>query len=154
MRILLLTTATCMMLLASAPAMALDCAAVRAACANQCQGGAGTTGSLNPITGTTRNTETIGALLQACINRCSIAPCQQTPLTARLCDATGQAVCNRSFRSCTDACTPSTAATAAIIQTQASCTTSCCNQFKNCLASRQCDISTITAINCEAAGNQ
>jgi hypothetical protein len=148
MRILLLATAACMMLLASAPAMALDCAAVRAACFDQCQNVAGATGQLNPVTGV------LAAGVQACFNRCLIAPCQQTPLAARLCDATGQAVCNRSFRSCTDACTPSTAATEAIIQNQASCTTSCCTVFKNCLASRQCDIRTITAINCEPAGNQ
>ena len=146
-RIVLMATA-CMMLLATAPAMAQDCRAIRRACVAHCLGGSGSTGDLNPVT------TVLPERVKACVNRCSIAPCQQTPLSARLCDATAQALCSRSFRSCTDACTPSTAATQAIIQTQASCTTSCCNQFKNCLASRQCDISTITAINCAEAANQ
>ena len=148
MRILLLATAACMILLASAPAMALDCVAIQRACINHCVGRSGEAGSTPLVF------STLPGQVQACVNRCRITPCQQTPLAARLCDATGQAVCSRSFRSCTDACTPSTAATQAIVQTQAACTTSCCTLFKSCLTSRQCDISTITVINCEAAANQ
>ena len=133
----------CMMLLASAPAMAQDCRAIARACIAQCLGGAGATGDLNQVT------TVLPERVKACINRCSIAPCQQTPLSARLCDATAQRLCSTSFRSCTDACTPSTAATQAIIQNQASCATFCCTNFKQCLSARQCDISTITAITCE-----
>ena len=39
--------------------------------------------------------------------------------------------------------------TAATIQAQASCTTSRCTKFKLCLAQRQCEIGSITAITCE-----
>lgn len=141
-RIVLMATA-CMMLLATAPAMAQDCRAIRRACVAHCLGGAGSTGDLNAVT------TVLPERVKACVNRCSIAPCQQTPLSARLCDATAQALCSRSFRSCTDACTPSTAATQAIIQSQASCATFCCTNFKQCLSNRQCDISTITVITCE-----
>ena len=123
--------AACLMLLATAPAMAVDCAAIRAACVERCQTIAGT------------------AQQKACANRCSISSCQQTPLAARLCDATAQSICNNSFTSCTDACITSTATTQAIIQAQASCTTSCCTNFKLCLAQSQCEIGTITAITCE-----
>ena len=123
--------AACLMLLATAPAMAVDCAAIRAACVERCQTIAGT------------------AQQQACANRCSISSCQQTPLAARLCDATAQGICSSSFRSCSDACTISFAATQAIISAQASCTTSCCTKFKLCLAQRQCEIGSITAITCE-----
>ena len=98
--------------------------------------------TLNPVTGIQT------ARVKACINRCQVAPCQPTPLTARLCDATAQSICNNGFRSCNTACVPSTATTTAIIQSQASCATFCCTQFKVCLSLRQCDISTITAINC------
>jgi hypothetical protein len=138
--------AACTMLLATTPAMAVDCAAIRAACIDQCQNRAGATGQQPLVTGT------LAAGVKACVNRCSIAPCQQTPLTARVCDATAQTICSSSFRSCTDACITSFAATAAIIQAQASCTTSCCTKFKLCLGQRQCDISTITAITCEERG--
>ena len=123
--------AACLMLLATAPAMAVDCAAVRAACVKRCQTIAGP------------------AQQQACANRCSISSCQQTPLAARLCDATAQSICSNSFRSCSDSCITSSAATAAVIQTQASCTTSCCTKFKVCLAQRQCEIGSITAITCQ-----
>jgi hypothetical protein len=78
----------------------------------------------------------------------SIAPCQQTPLSDRLCDTTGQGICNNGFQSCNNACIPSTATTAAQIQSQASCSAFCCTKFKQCLSQRQCDISTITATNC------
>jgi hypothetical protein len=132
--------ATCLMLLAPAPAMAVDCAAIRAACLDHCQTLAST------AAGATRLTS---AQQTACANRCSIASCQQTPLAARLCDSTGQSVCSSSFRSCSDACITSFAATAATIQSQASCSTSCCTKFKLCLAQRQCEIGTITAITCE-----
>ena len=141
MRVFLLATA-CIMLLARAPAMAQNCAAIQAACINQCLGTQGSIGQLNPVTGIERGR------VQACINRCFITPCVQTPLSARLCDATAQSICNKSFQACTNACTPSTATTQAIIESQASCTTFCCTQFKACLTQRFCDISTITAINC------
>ena len=123
--------AACLMLLATAPAIAVDCAAIRAACVERCQTIAGT------------------AQQKACANRCSISSCQQTPLAARTCDATAQSICNNSFRSCSDACITSVAATQAIIQAQASCRTSCCTKFKVCLAQRQCEIGSITAITCE-----
>ena len=132
----------CIVLFAG-PAMAQDCAAIRAACADQCQNRAGATGALAPVTGA------LAARVQACVNRCSIAPCQQTPLAARLCDATGQRICNNGFQACTNACIPSTATTAAEIESQTACTSSCCGIFKQCLTSRQCDISTITAITCQ-----
>jgi hypothetical protein len=132
----------CIVLFAAPSAMAVDCAAIRAACIDQCQNRAGATGQLNPVTGN------LGARVEACINRCSIAPCQQTPLSARLCDATGQRICNTGFQSCNNTCIPSTATTAAQIQSQPSCSTFCCTKFKQCLSNRQCDISTITAINC------
>ena len=126
-----LLMAACLMLLATAPAIAVDCAAVRAACVERCQ----------TITGTAQQ--------KNCANRCSISSCQQTPLAARLCDATAQSICNNSFTSCTDACITSVATTAAIIQSQASCTTACCTKRKVCLAQRQCEIGDITAITCE-----
>jgi len=40
------------MMLSAAAAMAVDCAAIRAACIDQCQNRAGATGQLNPVTGT------------------------------------------------------------------------------------------------------
>ena len=123
--------AACLMLLATAPARAVDCTAIRAACVERCQTIAGTAQQKN------------------CVNRCSISSCKQTPLAARTCDANAQTICSSSFRSCSDACTTSFAATAATIQAQASCTTSCCTKFKLCLAQRQCEISTITGITCE-----
>jgi len=125
-------TAVCLLLLAATPAMAVDCAAIRAACVERC-----TTVTGGP------------AQQKNCANRCSISSCQQTPLAARLCDATAQSICNSSFRSCSDACITSVATTAAIIQSQASCTTSCCTKLKVCLAQRQCEIGAITAIACE-----
>jgi hypothetical protein len=116
-RIILL--AACLILLATAPAKAVDCAAIRAACVERCQ------------------TITSTAQQKNCANRCSISSCQETPLAARLCDATAQTICSTSFRSCSDACTVSFAATAATIQSQASCTTSCCTKFKLCKAWRR-----------------
>ena len=130
-RIVLMATA-CMMLLATTPAMAVDCAAIRAACVDRC----------NTVFGTT-------AEQKNCANRCSIASCQQTPLAARICDANAQTICSSSFRSCSDACTVSFAATQAIISAQASCTTSCCTKFKLCLGQRQCDLRGIVATTCE-----
>ena len=135
--------AACQMLLATAPAIAVDCAAIRAACVDRCQ----------TVFGNSQQSRTT-AEQKNCANRCSIASCQQTPLAARLCDATAQTICNNGFTACTDACISSTATTAAIIQSQASCTTSCCTKFKLCLGERQCDISTITAVNCAPSGNQ
>jgi|SRR5262245_34717513 len=132
--------AACLMLLATAPAMAVDCAAIRAACLDRCQ----TIGSA--AAGATRLTS---AQQKACANRCSIASCQQTPLAVRLCDATSESICNSSFRSCSDACITSVAATQPIIQAQASCRTACCTKLKVCLAQRQCEIGSITIITCE-----
>lgn len=126
MRIFLVATA-CMMLFAGAPAMAQNCAAIQSACAAEC-----------------RSSNVDPARVQACVNRCSITPCQQVPLTGSLCDDTAQRLCNNAFRACTDACTPSTATTAAQIQSQAACTSSCCGQIKQCLMGRLCDISTVT----------
>ena len=99
------------LLLAATPAMAVDCAAIRAACVERC-----TTVTGGP------------AQQKNCANRCSISSCQQTPLAARTCDANAQTICSSSFRSCSDACTTSFAATAATIQAQASCTTSRCTK--------------------------
>ena len=130
MRIFLRATA-CMMLFAGAPAIAQNCAAILAACAAQCRAS-----NVDP----TR--------VQACINRCSIAPCQQTPLTARLCDATAQSICNNGFTSCNTACVQSTATTQAGIESQATCGTLCCVQLRSCLAARQCDVGAILVINC------
>src|SRR6476660_859582 len=141
MRTFVLATA-CIVLFAAAPAMAQDCRAIQAACINECLGTQGSIGQLNPVTGIERGR------VQACINRCFITPCVQTPLTSRLCDATAQSICNNGFRACNDACVPSTATTQAAIESQAACGTFCCTQFKRCLTSRQCDISTITVINC------
>ena len=137
--------AACLMLLATAPAMAVDCAAIQAACLDHCRTIARTP-QQNIIVGTAQE--------KNCENRCSIASCQQTPLAARLCDATSQSICNNGFTACNDACIASTATTQAIIQSQASCQTACCNTFKLCLGQRQCELSTITVINCAAAGNQ
>jgi hypothetical protein len=126
MRIFLLALA-CMMLFASAPAVAQNCAAIQAACTAQCQAS-----NVDP----TR--------LQACMNRCSITPCQQVPLSTSLCSVTAQGLCNNGFRACTDACVPSTATTAAAIESQTACNTYCCTVLKQCLMGRLCDISTIT----------
>ena len=128
----IIITAACLMLLAATPAMAVDCAAIRAACVERC----------TTVTGGT-------AQQKNCANRCSISSCQQTPLAARTCDANAQTICSSSFRSCSDACTVSFAATAATIQSQASCTTSCCTKFKLCLGQRQCDLRGIVATTCE-----
>src|SRR5262245_2309931 len=67
--------AACLMLLASARAMAVDCAAIRAACLDRCQ----TLGSA--AAGATRLSS---AQQRDCANRCSIASCQQTPLALRV----------------------------------------------------------------------
>ena len=139
---LFVLVAACTVLLVQAPAVAQDCAAIQAACVDQCQNTAGSIGG---------STGFQSARLRACINRCSISSCQQTPLTGRLCDPTAQSLCNRNFQACSDACTPSTA-TQALIETQASCTTFCCTQFKACLTQRFCDISTTIAITCEEQG--
>src|SRR5215831_4080184 len=141
MRTFVLATVS-IVIFATAPAAAQDCGAIRRACIDQCVGGTGSAGTTPLVFGAQTGR------VKACINRCSIAPCQETPLTARLCDAAAQSICNNGFRACNDACVPSTATTAAGIQSQASCGTTCCTQFKNCLFVRQCDISTITVINC------
>jgi hypothetical protein len=139
--------AACIVIFATAPPIAQDCAAIQTACIDQCFG---ITGQLPPSGVAQQNlaVNNVPGRAKACINRCRIAPCGQTPLTARLCDAAAQSICNNGFRACNDACVPSTATTAAGIQSQASCGTTCCTQFKNCLFVRQCDISTITVINC------
>src|SRR5262249_47059728 len=138
MRTFVLVTAS-IVIFGMAPAVAQDCAAIQTACIDQCFG---ITGQLPPSGVAQQNlaVNNVPGRAKACINRCRIAPCGQTPLTARL--------CNNGFRACNDACVPSTATTAAGIQSQASCGTTCCTQFKNCLFVRQCDISTITVINC------
>ena len=136
---------TCIVLFAATPAMAqtaADCLALGRACVAQCLGGAGSTAVLNPVTAL------LPERVKACIDRCQVAPCQPTPLTARLCDATAQSICNNGFRACNDACVPSTATTQAAIESQAVCGTSCCTQLKHCLSARQCDIGTILVINC------
>jgi hypothetical protein len=143
MRIFLLATTACMMLLAAMPTMAQDCTAIRRACVRSCLGGTGATGDLSQVM------RVVPGRVKACINRCSIAPCEQTPLAARLCDTTAQRICTNGFRACSGACIPSTATTAAEIESQASCSTFCCSQLKACLAQRKCDISTITAITCQ-----
>ena len=144
MRLLLQTTAACMMLLVATPTMAQDCRAIQRACVASCLGGSGATGDLSQVM------RVVPERVKACITRCSIAPCEQTPLAARLCDATAQRICNNGFRACTDSCIPSTATTAAEVESQASCSTFCCSQVKACLGQRKCDISTITAINCQS----
>src|SRR5262249_13342389 len=50
MRLLVLTTAYTMLLIAT-PAAAQDCAAIQAACVAQCRGGAGATAHSNAVTG-------------------------------------------------------------------------------------------------------
>ena len=144
MRLLLLTMAACMMLLVATPTIAQDCRAIQRACVASCIGGSGATGDLNQVM------RVVPERLKACITRCSIAPCDQTPLAARLCDATSQSICNNGFQACGDACVPSTAATAAEVEGQAACSTFCCSQFKACLSQRQCNLPTITAINCQS----
>jgi hypothetical protein len=143
MRIFLLAMTACMMLLAAMPTMAQDCTAIRRACVRSCLGGTGATGDLSQVM------RVVPGRVKACINRCSIAPCEQTPLAARLCDTTAQRICTNGFRACSGACIPSTATTAAEIESQASCSTFCCSQLKACLAQRKCNISTITAITCQ-----
>jgi len=144
MRLLLLTMAACMMLLVATPTIAQDCRAIQRACVASCIGGSGATGDLNQVM------RVVPERVKACITRCSIAPCDQTPLAARLCDATSQSICNNGFQACGDACVPSTAATAAEVEGQAACSTFCCSQFKACLSQRQCNLPTITAINCQS----
>jgi hypothetical protein len=107
----------CMMLLAAMPTLAQDCRAIRRACVSHCISGTGSTGDLNPVTAV------LPSRVKACITRCSIAPCEETPLAARLCDATAQRICDNGFRGCSGACIPSTATTAAEIGSQA-CSTS------------------------------
>ena len=58
----IIITAACLMVLATTAAMAVDCAAIRAACVQRC----------TTVTGTAQQ--------KNCANRCSIASCQQTPL--------------------------------------------------------------------------
>ena len=144
MRLLLLTMAACMMLLVATPTIAQDCRAIQRACVASCIGGSGATGDLSQVM------RVVPERVKACITRCSIAPCDQTPLAARLCDATSQSICNNGFQACGDACVPSTAATAAEVEGQAACSTFCCSQFKACLSQRQCDLAAITAINCQS----
>ena len=145
MRLLLQTTAACMMLLVATPTMAQDCTAIQRACVAHCLGCVGAGGDLSQIL------RVAPQRIRPCIIRCTIAPCGQTgALAARLCDATAQSICNNGFRACTDSCIPSTATTAAEIESQASCSTFCCSQVKACLGQRKCDISTITAINCQS----
>ena len=146
MRTFVLVTAS-IVIFGMAPAVAQDCAAIQTACIDQCFG---ITGQLPPSGVAQQNlaVNNVPGRAKACINRCRIAPCGQTPLTARLCDATAQSICNNGFRACNDACVPSTATTAAGITSQAACGTSCCTQFQQCLRARLCDLNTIVVINC------
>jgi hypothetical protein len=102
-----------------------DCAAIRGACIDHC-----------------RN-ETDSSRISACVTRCSIAFCRDTPATCRPGD---QAVCNDDFRSCNGACAAAAAIPSAITQDAAICATNCCNRFKACLNQRFCDTS---SINCQ-----
>jgi hypothetical protein len=128
-----------LMLLFASPTMAQDCRAIQSACVASCLGGSGATGDLSQVM------RVVPERVKACITRCAIAPCEQTPLTSRVCDETSQSICNK--RACGDACLPSTAANAAEVQSQAACS-SCCSQLKACLAQRQCALPSIVAINC------
>jgi hypothetical protein len=146
MRTICLATA-CILIFATEPAVAQNCAAIQNACINQCFG---LTGALPP-SGVAQQNLAIGNVpgrAKACINRCFIAPCGQTPLTTQLCDPTAQTICTNAFRACNDACVPSTATTAAGITSQAACGTSCCTQLQQCLRARLCDVNAIVAINC------
>ena len=49
MRLLLQTTAACMMLLVATPTMAQDCRAIQRACVASCLGGSGATGDLSQV---------------------------------------------------------------------------------------------------------
>src|SRR6516165_8734577 len=111
MRTFVVATA-CILIFATAPAVAQNCVAIQTACIDQCFGSAG---QLPPTGISAQNFAVFNlpARAKACINRCLIAPCGQTPLTTQLCDATGQTICSNAFRACNDACVPSTATTAA-----------------------------------------
>src|SRR6476660_8160117 len=85
--------AACLMLLATASAIAVDCAAIRAACVERRQ----------TISGTAQQTNRA--------NRCSIASCQQPLPAVRTWDASAQAICGSSLRACSDACTVAFAGT-------------------------------------------
>jgi hypothetical protein len=129
-------------LLFASPTMAQDCRAIQAACVASCLGGSGATGDLSQVM------RVVPERVKACITRCAIAPCEQTPLTSRVCDETSQRICNNGFQACGDACLLSTAANAAEVQSQAACSSFCCSQLKACLAQRQCALPSIVAINC------
>jgi hypothetical protein len=146
MRTFVLATA-CILIFGMAPAIAQDCAAIQTACIDQCFGASGQL-SASGVTAQALAVGNVPGRVRACINRCRIAPCGQTPLTTQLCDATAQTICNNAFRACNDACVPSTATTAAGIQSQAACGTSCCTQLQQCFRSRLCDLNTIVVINC------
>ena len=142
-RLILQTTATCTMLLIGTPVLAQNCRAIQRACVASCLGGSGATGDLAAVM------RVAPGRIKACITRCSIAPCEDTPLQARVCDATAQRICNSGFQACSSACITSTATNAAEVESQAACSTFCCSQIKACLAQRQCELATITAINCQ-----
>ena len=137
-----LAATTLLMLVVTSPTMAQDCRAIQRACVASCLGGSGATGDLSQVM------RVVPERVKACITRCAIAPCEQTPLTSRVCDETSQSICNNGFRACGDACLPSTAANAAEVQSQAACSSFCCSQLKACLAQRQCALPSIVAINC------
>jgi hypothetical protein len=139
---LLLVAIPLLLLLLASPTMAQDCRAIQGACVASCLGGSGATGDLSQVM------RVVPEWVKACITRCAIAPCEQTPLAVRVCDETAQSICNNGFQACGDACLLSTAAKAAEVQSQAACSTFCCSQLKACLAQRQCALPTIVAINC------
>ena len=139
---LFLAATTLLMLVVTSPTMAQDCRAIQAACVASCLGGSRATGDLSQVM------RVVPERVKACITRCAIAPCEQTPLTSRVCDETSQSICNNGFQACGDACLTSIAANAAEVQSQAACSSFCCSQLKACLAQRQCALPTIVAINC------
>jgi hypothetical protein len=103
------------------PAPAADCSEIRGACRANCGRG---------VTSASR--------IQACLNRCSVIVCRDTP---SVCTPTDQNVCQDDFRSCNGACAalaslPSAAATVTVEV----CARRCCNNLRICLGQRQCDV--------------
>ena len=124
------STAACLMLLSTAPAMAVDCTAIRAACVKCCQNSRACPAAglrepmflfvppTNALVGRVFVMRTLGLF--------GVPRSAPVPMLAS----------HRSPNSAT-------------IQAQASCTTSCRTKFKVRSAQRQCEIGSITAITCE-----
>src|SRR5215831_14728085 len=85
MRTFVLAAAS-ILIFATAPAAAQDCRAIVRACIQQCAGGGGSIGSTPLVFGAGQ------ARAKACVNRCFITPCGETPLSGRLCDAASQSI--------------------------------------------------------------